>query len=413
MSVLIGGSGNDQFYLSGAGSHQIDGGAGVDVLDLGALLRSSFDLAIGPGGTVTLDAKPGAPADLHAVLRDLELLRFDHGADTLDLRSFFGAAAGQVFDLVPPELVLVSAVEQPRGTDVNADFFFTFSEPIQIGQGQLVLRDDIGALLAHYDLRSSPAITASSHGLTIHPPKDLPAGTHLRWQLPAGGVTDLAGNAFVPLQDFAFSTNTRGGAGDEVFSMGRGELYLHGGAGIDTLALLQARAAYTLDLRSSERQVIAKDGSGRLLMDGVERLRFADAQLALDTALDGHAGITALTLGAVFGPASVRALPGHVGIGLQHLDTGTAPLALMQVALDARLGANASPQAVVDLLYFNVLGTQPTAAEAAPYVALLADGSFTPASLGLMAATSALNIEHIQLMGPGGLQDTGLVFSPA
>ena len=276
-----------------------------------------------------------------------------------------------------------------------------------------MLRDDIGALLAHYDLRSSPAITASSHGLTIHPPKDLPAGTHLRWQLPAGGVTDLAGNAFVPLQDFAFSTNTRGGAGDEVFSMGRGELYLHGGAGIDTLALLQARAAYTLDLRSSERQVIAKDGSGRLLMDGVERLRFADAQLALDTALDGHAGITALTLGAVFGPASVRALPGHVGIGLQHLDTGTTPLALMQVALDARLGANASPQAVVDLLYFNVLGTQPTATEAAPYVALLADGSFTPASLGLMAATSALNIEHIQLMGPGGLQDTGLVFSPA
>jgi Ca2+-binding RTX toxin-like protein len=413
MSVLIGGSGNDRFSLSSAGSHQIDGGPGVDLLDLGALLRSSFDLAIGPAGTVTLDAKPGAPVDLHVVLRDLELLRFANGADTLDLRSFFGAAAGQVFDLVPPELVLASPVEQPRGTDVTADFSFTFNEPIQIGQGLLLLRDERGATFASFDIRSSPAITLGTHGLSINPPKDLPSGAHFSWHLPAGVVTDLAGNAFVPLHDLAFSTNTRGGAGNEVFSMGRGELYLNGGDGIDTLALQQPRSAYTLDLQRGESQVIAKDGSGRLRMDAVERLSFADTHLALDTALQEHAGLTALTLGAVFGPASVRARPDYVGIGLHLLDTGTTPLVLMQFALDARLGAHANPQAVVDLLYFNVMGTQPSATESAAYVALLADGSFTPASLGLMAATTALNIDHIQLMGAGGLQETGLPFSPA
>ena len=163
MSVLIGGSGNDQFYLSGAGSHQIDGGAGVDVLDLGALLRSSFDLAIGPGGTVTLDAKPGAPADLHAVLRDLELLRFDHGADTLDLRSFFGAAAGQVFDLVPPELVLVSAVEQPRGTDVNADFFFTFNHKFDVARQTIVGNHVFESFNVHVHLTFVIARTTSEN----------------------------------------------------------------------------------------------------------------------------------------------------------------------------------------------------------------------------------------------------------
>lgn len=413
MSVLIGGSGNDRFSLSSAGSHQIDGGAGVDLLDLGALLRSSFDLAIGTGGTVTLDAKPGAAVDLHVVLRDLELLRFDNGADTVDLRSFFGAAAGQVFDLVPPELVLASALEQPRGTDVTADFSFTFNEPIQIGQGQLVLRDDKGATFASFDIRSSPAINMGTQGLTINPPKDLPSGAHFSWHLPAGVVTDLAGNAFVPLHDFAFSTNSLGGAGNEVFTMGRGELYLNGGNGIDTLALQLPRSAYTLDLQLGESQVIAKDGAGRLRVEAVERLMFADTQLALDTAVQEHAGVTALTLGAVFGPASVRARPDYVGIGLHLLDTGTTPLALMQLALDARLGTNASPQAVVDLLYSNVIGQQPTVAEAAAYVALLADGSFTPASLGLMASTTVFNIDHVNLMGAGGLQETGLPFNPA
>ena len=55
---------------------------------------------------------------------------------------------------------------------------------------------------------------------------------------------------------------------------------------------------------------------------GVERLQFADQQLALD--LDGAAGQAARLLGAVFGPASVPN-PGYVGIALSLLDGGNVP----------------------------------------------------------------------------------------
>ena len=180
--------------------------------------------------------------------------------------------------------------------------------------------------------------------------------------------------------------------------------------GIDTLALPLARGAYTLDLQLSESLVLAKDGSGQLRMDSMERLSFADSKLALDNSFNGHGGITAMTLGAVFGARAVREHPDYVGIGLGLLDQGMTPLALMQLALDARLGAKASPQAVVDLLYFNVLGAHPSDAESAPYVALLNDGSFTPASLALMASGTSYNIDNIHLMGPGGLQETGLTY---
>ncbi len=42
---------------------------------------------------------------------------------------------------------------------------------------------------------------------------------------------------------------------------------------------------------------------------------------------------------------------GYRGIGLYFIDGGMSYESLMQLAIDARLGAGASPQAVVDLLY--------------------------------------------------------------
>lgn len=499
MGYIRGGSGDDLFMLSGPGNHEIDGGPGIDSLDLAALRRSQVNLAVG-NDTVTIDTVAGAPYELHVVLRNLELLSFDNGQDVVDLRTYFGAAAGptvvitddtpgtatgpvtfhllfseaitgltpqafgyqdssvvrisgsgavytvvfsptaafdgdlplhlqagsvtnlagvrnafgavaeQTYDLNAPQIILASPVEQWRGTDVGSDFWFTFDEPVRIGTGSALLLDEQGAVVARYGLGDSPVVSLSGQTLVINPSSDVPSGKHFSWQLPKGAITDLAGNAFLPAQNFSFSTNTRGNDANEVFSMGPGNLYLDGRGGIDTLALPLARGAYTLDLQLSESLVLAKDGSGQLRMDSMERLSFADSKLALDNSFNGHGGITAMTLGVVFGARAVREHPDYVGIGLGLLDQGMTPLALMQLALDARLGAKASPQAVVDLLYFNVLGAHPSDAESAPYVALLNDGSFTPASLALMASSTSYNIDNIHLMGPGGLQETGLTY---
>ena len=72
------------------------------------------------------------------------------------------------------------------------------------------------------------------------------------------------------------------------------------------------------------------------------------------------------------------------------------------------MGANASHAAVVTVLYTNVAGVAPGAADLAAFVALLDNGSFTPASLGVFAAEHALNLGNIDLVG---LTAEGLDFS--
>jgi hypothetical protein len=174
-------------------------------------------------------------------------------------------------------------------------------------------------------------------------------------------------------------------------------------AGIDTVAFAKARTAYAVTQTSTGFTVT--DGTVTDTVTHIERLQFADNKLALD--LDGHAGQTAKILGAVFGASSV-ANASYVGIGLQQLDNGLSYEGLMQLAIDARLGAGASHGAVVDLLYTNVAGSAPNASDKAYYVGLLDSGAYTPASLGVLAAETGLNQTHIDLVG---LAHTGLSYT--
>jgi hypothetical protein len=135
---------------------------------------------------------------------------------------------------------------------------------------------------------------------------------------------------------------------------------------------------------------------GRDLAYDVERLLFDDGYWALD--LDGAAGTTARFLGAVFGPASIYN-EAYVGIGLSLLDGGMQPSALMQLALDARLGAGASPTAVVNLLYENLFGTRPDAATRQGYVDLIDSGAYSTVSLALAAADTEWNLLNIDFTG--------------
>jgi len=125
--------------------------------------------------------------------------------------------------------------------------------------------------------------------------------------------------------------------------------------------------------------------------------------VALD--LDGNAGTTAKTLGAVFGAASVS-IPQYVGIGLALMDGGTGYFDLMTAALNAQGATTASAE--VDLLWTNLFGSAPSAAEAAPYIEMLDNGSLNAGHLGMLAADLDLNKININLVG---LQQTGIEYS--
>ena len=196
-----------------------------------------------------------------------------------------------------------------------------------------------------------------------------------------------------------------GSSSDDRLTPAAGVTRVDGAGGIDTVVLSQPAAAYQLKTTASGFALSRTDGSHTLALAQVERLQFTDRQLALD--LDGHAGLVARILGAVFGADAVKNAE-YVGIGLRYSDSGMTDQALVQLALDARLGAGASSTDVVNLLYTNVVGQAPGDADRAAYVALLENHSQTPGSLGLMAATTSLNDQHIYLVGLAG---TGLLFT--
>jgi hypothetical protein len=139
----------------------------------------------------------------------------------------------------------------------------------------------------------------------------------------------------------------------------------------------------------------------------VKTLKFKDLSVALD--IDNHAGEVAKTLGAVFGKESV-ANKSFAGIGLHFVDDlNFSYPSLMELAINARLGANASSAQVVDLLYTNVVGQAPDAAARKTFTDLLDNGTFTLGGLGVLAADTELNKVNINLVG---LAQTGLEYTP-
>jgi len=188
-----------------------------------------------------------------------------------------------------------------------------------------------------------------------------------------------------------------GGAGNDTLRGGAADDILQGGSGIDVGRYAGPVGEYYLENMSQGWVVRDLGGTeGRDVAYDVERLLFDDGYLALD--LDGAAGTTAKFLGAVFGPASVYN-EAYVGIGLTLLDSGMQPPALMQLALNARLGVGASPTAVVNLLYENLFGTLPDAATRQGYVDLITAGAYTNVSLALAAAETEWNLLNIDFTG--------------
>lgn len=214
----------------------------------------------------------------------------------------------------------------------------------------------------------------------------------------ATGAGDLAGTGN------ALANDLEGNDGDNVLAGAAGDDTLAGGDGIDIASYAGPRADYLVSVEETGGfRVQGAEADGTDIVD-VERLQFADMSVALD--LGGNAGTVAKILGAVFGAGAV-ANAEYAGIGLDLADGGWTDEALVQLALDASLGAGASNSAVVTLLYTNVVGAAPDDAALALYTGLLSDGSYTQAGLGVMAADTSFNQDNIDL---AGLAEAGLEY---
>jgi hypothetical protein len=192
------------------------------------------------------------------------------------------------------------------------------------------------------------------------------------------------------------------GGGQDTINGGAGNDTLDGGSGIDTALYNNTRANYTL----SNTAISGPDGNDTLA--GIERLQFADKNVAIDLGAGQSANSTVRIIGAAFDAPTIQEHPEYVGIGLNLFDSGQSLTQVSQLAIDV-MGALTN-DAFVDTVYQNVVGTAPAITDRDFYVGLLEGngGTFTQAQLLELAATTEINATNINLIG---LQQSGVEFT--
>lgn len=197
-----------------------------------------------------------------------------------------------------------------------------------------------------------------------------------------------------------YDDDLSGTSGNNVLDGNIGDDTIDGRGGVDTVVFGGNEAAFTVT-RTGPGYLVTDSNDSSDTLANIERLAFSDTNLAFD--LSGNAGIVAKILGAVFGASAVQNEI-YAGIGLDYVDSGMSYEALTALAIGA--AGVSTPQEIVNLLWFNLMGSLPTAEQAQPYVNMLNAGTGVGA-LGVMAADYAAAIGVVDL---NSLSQTGLAY---
>ncbi|RIX42443.1 MAG: DUF4347 domain-containing protein [Rhodocyclales bacterium GT-UBC] len=202
----------------------------------------------------------------------------------------------------------------------------------------------------------------------------------------------------------------RGGDGNDLLIGGRGSDTLDGGNGIDTAAFSRRASDYVLTRTAEGYRVSASNGDIDSL-SGIERLRFADKQLALDVSASGHAGQALEFIGTLaFNLRNDTQLRGGI---IALLDQGKSLLELNELALSQgvvrQLAGSDSNLDLVRLVYRNLTGQEASSAQANALVSQLqgSGGTMSQADFLTAVAQLDLNQQHVNLVG---LANTGIEY---
>ena len=179
-----------------------------------------------------------------------------------------------------------------------------------------------------------------------------------------------------------------------------------GGDGIDTIEYLGKRSDYTITNSSNPyttqitSKVVKNTAVDKTIFDSVlaERIAFSDVAVALD--INGNAGMVAKILATVFGKAALSNKV-YAGIGLQLMDSGMSYLSLVDLAVNLNGPSNSQ---IVDTLWRNLYGTDPSEITKSSLVGLLDSKAMTAAGLAFVACELNPNVDLV------GLATTGLEF---
>jgi Ca2+-binding RTX toxin-like protein/methionine-rich copper-binding protein CopC len=174
---------------------------------------SQADLSSGTlAGTATVEAhgRDGRATITIGLAAD----QLTEGAETLTITVGGATAVVTVLDsstgadITPPTVTNFAPTDEATGVAMGTDIVLTFSEPIQRGIGQIVLKTAAGATVYTYDAATSTDLSISGNTFTLNPTSNLAPGTAYKVEFEAGTVQDLAGNLFAGTTEYNFTTSS-------------------------------------------------------------------------------------------------------------------------------------------------------------------------------------------------------------
>ena len=117
-----------------------------------------------------------------------------------------------------PTVTAFSPVDEATDVAIASNIVVTFSEAIDRGTGNIVLKTAAGATVATYAAASSANLSIAGAVLTINPTTDLDFGTGYKVEFAAGSIKDLAGNSFAGSTSYNFTTAPAGNPRDNDFN---------------------------------------------------------------------------------------------------------------------------------------------------------------------------------------------------
>jgi len=215
------------------------------------------------------------------------------------------AVEQQAIDAVAPTVSSFSPADAATSVAVGSNIVVTFSEAVQFGAGNIVLKTAAGAIVATYTAGASANLSISGAALTINPSADLAVGTHYGVEFAAGSIKDLAGNAYAGTTSYDFTTVgvtsgvtgtngddlLQGTSGNDTITTGLGNDTVNAGAGVDTVILPMFPNVYSL-AESTPGHVTGHYAGYSLNLNDVETVQFGTSfqtTLPLSTLVSGAA----------------------------------------------------------------------------------------------------------------------------
>ncbi len=241
--VFIGGAGNDIYFISASGDSVIESAnEGIDTIwvdfsyNISALANVENLFASGSGqyvlignesansfiGTVGNDTINGAGGGdtviyaggkagfvITAIDSGFTISSAATGTDVLtsiEFAQFSDVLFSLAADSTAPSALAFSPVDGATTAPIDGNVVVTFSEAIQRGAGNVVLKTAAGVTVATYNAASSGNLSISGSTLTINPTADLAYGTSYKVELAAGTIKDLADNSYAGTTSYDFTT---------------------------------------------------------------------------------------------------------------------------------------------------------------------------------------------------------------